>query len=76
MKIQIIVKTKSRTTKVVQLTASVYEVHVTAPPIEGKANLAVIDALSDHFHLHKNQVLITSGFTSVNKVVSLQGVTL
>ncbi|MFZ2199322.1 MAG: DUF167 domain-containing protein [Microgenomates group bacterium] len=73
MKIQIIVKTKAREAKVVQLTDSVYEVHVTAPQIEGKANLAVIDALVDHFHLHKNQVQIVSRFKSINKVIELSG---
>lgn len=75
MKINLIVKTKARVAKVVQLTSTVYEVHVKAAPIGGKANIAVIEALADHFHLHKNQVTIVSGFTSVNKVVSLQGET-
>lgn len=71
MKIQIIVKTKARETKVVQLTDSVYEVHVSAPPIGGQANASVIEVLANHFHLHKNQVQIISGFRSVNKVVVL-----
>jgi hypothetical protein len=71
MKIQIITKPKARNTKVVQITNSVYEVAVTAMPIGGKANEAVIIALADHFHVHKNQVVIFSGFTSVNKTVSI-----
>lgn len=69
MKLQIIAKTKSREDRVVKLTDSVYEVHVKAVPIGGKANIAVIAALADHFHVHKNQIEIVSGFTSVNKTV-------
>jgi len=71
MKLQIITKPKSRTTKVRQITETVYEVAVTALPIGGKANEAVITALADHFHVHKNQVQILHGFTSVNKVVEV-----
>lgn len=73
MKIQIIVKTKARETKVVPLTDSVYEVYVTALPIRGQANQAVIVALADHFHLHKSQVEIIAGFTRSNKVALLSG---
>lgn len=71
MKLQIIIKTKAREEKVVKLTNSVYEVSVTAPPIKGKANEAVIATLANHFHVHKNQVEVVSGFTGVNKVVEV-----
>jgi hypothetical protein len=71
MKLQVIVKPKSRKTKVTQLTESVYEVAVTAPPVGGKANEAAIEALADYFHVHKNQVEIVSGFTGVNKVIKI-----
>lgn len=66
-----IAKTKARQNKVIQLTSSVYEVSVTAMPVEGKANLAVIEALADHFHVHKNKVQIISGFTSINKSIEI-----
>lgn len=71
MKLQVITKTKSRENKVIKLTDSVYEVHVKAAPVEGRANAAVIEALTDHFLVHKNQVVIKSGFTSVNKIITL-----
>lgn len=71
MKLQVITKPKARNTMVTQITESVYEVAVTAMPVGGKANEAVITALADHFHVHKNQVVILSGFTSINKVVSI-----
>lgn len=71
MKLQIITKAKSRQNKVVQLTESVYEVSVTAPPVGGRANLAVIDVLARHFKVHKNQIEIISGFTATNKTISI-----
>lgn len=71
MKLQVITKTKSRDNKVIKLTDSVYEVHVKAAPVEGKANRAVIETLANHFHVHKNQVEIISGFTGINKVVKI-----
>lgn len=71
MKLQIITKTKARQERVVKITDSVYEVSVTTMPVEGKANQSVIIALANHFHLHKNQVEIISGFTSINKVVKI-----
>lgn len=71
MKLQIITKTKARNSKVVKITDSVYEVSVTVMPIEGKANKAVIEELANYFQVHKNQIEILSGFTSVNKVVEI-----
>lgn len=71
MKIQIITKAKSRQNKVVKLTELVYEVSVTAPPVDGRANLAVVDVLANHFNVHKNQIEIISGFTSINKTISI-----
>lgn len=71
MKIQIITKAKSRLNKVVKLTEFVYEVSVTAPPVDGRANLAVVDVLANHFNVHKNQIEIISGFTSINKTISI-----
>jgi hypothetical protein len=40
-------------------------------PIDGKANKAVIEALANHFHVHKNQIEILSGFTRMNKTVEI-----
>ena len=72
MRLQIITKTKAREEKVLQITDSVYEVSVTSMPIEGKANKAVIEAIANHFHVHKNQVEIISGFTGINKVIEIR----
>jgi uncharacterized protein YggU (UPF0235/DUF167 family) len=71
MQIRVITKPRSRRPGVTPLTESVYEVRVAAIPIKGAANEAVVEALAAYFHLKKSQVVIISGFTSVNKTVEL-----
>ena len=46
-------------------------VHITAAPVDGAANDAVIRALADYFDVPKSQVKIIRGATSRNKVVEL-----
>lgn len=71
MQIRVIVKTRAKRPGVRQLTGEVYEVAVNAPPIDGRANAEVIEALSKYFNLRKNQVTLVSGFTAVNKTFEL-----
>jgi uncharacterized protein (TIGR00251 family) len=46
---------------------------LTAPPIEGRANEAVIDFLAEVFQIPRSSVTIASGETSRNKVVRIAG---
>jgi hypothetical protein len=46
---------------------------LTAPPVEGKANQAVIEFFSDLFQIPRSSVTIASGETSRNKVVRIAG---
>ena len=46
-------------------------VHITAAPVDGAANDAVIRALADYFDVPKSQIKIIRGATSRNKVVEL-----
>jgi len=46
-------------------------VKVKEPPKEGKANKAVIKLLANHFGVSQNQVAISSGFGSRNKVIEI-----
>lgn len=42
-----------------------------APAVDGKANQAVIDFLSDYFHIKKSQIEIVSGHINRCKVIRL-----
>jgi uncharacterized protein (TIGR00251 family) len=47
---------------------------LTAPPVDGKANQAVIEFFADLFAIPQSSVTIASGETSRNKVVRIAGV--
>lgn len=51
------------------------KVAVTAPPTDGEANAAVIDALADALGIAKRSVEIIRGQTSRRKTVRIAGVT-
>jgi uncharacterized protein len=48
---------------------------LTAPPVEGKANHAVIEFFADLFAIPRSSVTIASGETSRNKVIRIAGLT-
>jgi uncharacterized protein (TIGR00251 family) len=50
------------------------KVALTAPPLEGRANQAVIDFLAELFDIPRASVTIASGATSRNKVVRIAGI--
>lgn len=55
--------------------AAQLKIAVHAPPLEGRANLALIAFLAERFSLPKNAVEIVSGELSRSKVFLLRGVT-
>jgi uncharacterized protein (TIGR00251 family) len=52
------------------------KIAIQAPPIEGRANAAVIAFLADLFSIPKSSVSLVSGELSRSKVFLLRGVTL
>ena len=56
--------------------AAQLKIAVHAPPVEGRANLALIAFLAETFGLPKNAVGLMSGELSRSKVFLLRGVTL
>jgi uncharacterized protein (TIGR00251 family) len=46
---------------------------LTAPPVDGKANAAVIEFFADFFEVPRSSVTITSGKTSRLKVIHISG---
>lgn len=49
-------------------------VRLTAPPVDGKANAALLDFLASQLNLRKQQVQLQSGLKSRHKVVKVQGI--
>ena len=51
------------------------KIRLNAPPVEGKANDALIEFLADALDLRRAQIEIISGNTSRHKVVRVRGAT-
>lgn len=47
------------------------KVYLTAPPVEGKANEALIEYLAEHYGVRKSMVTIIKGLKSRSKIVSI-----
>jgi uncharacterized protein (TIGR00251 family) len=51
----------------------VWKVRLTAPPVEGKANRALVEYLADKLDLNKSQVALLTGTASRSKSVAVYG---
>ena len=71
MKLFVHVKTGKRATRVIKMSANEYTVEVTARPMQGKANDAVISALAKHLDVAPSRMRIVSGFTSHHKIAEI-----
>ena len=68
MKINVQVKTKSKSEGVEELEDGSYVVRVNVPPIEGKANKRIIELLAKHLGKPKSHIRLVNGAKSKNKV--------
>lgn len=50
-------------------------IKVTAPPVEGAANAAVLDFLADELGIRKSQIAIVKGEKSREKMLKITGLT-
>ena len=55
--------------------AGALKIRLQAPPVEGKANEALVDFLSDALGVSRTAIAIVSGRTGRNKRVAVSGVT-
>ncbi len=71
MKIFVKVKPSAKEEKVVKFDDNHYRVSVKEPPVNGRANIAVINSLAAFFKVPKANVRIVSGSTSKDKVIEI-----
>jgi len=72
MKIEVQVKPNSRKEGVEKTGDHSYKVSVNAPPVEGRANAAVIEMLARYFEVPKSAVTILRGETGKKKLVEIR----
>ncbi|MDO8498555.1 MAG: DUF167 domain-containing protein [bacterium] len=72
MKVAVIVHPNSKKPRIEKDLLETLHVYVNQPPLEGKANKAVIDALAKHFRVSRSSVQLLSGLKSKNKLFEVQ----
>jgi len=71
VKISIIAHPNSKNPRVEKDLLKTIHVYVSAPPIEGKANREITDALAEYFKVKRSSVILMSGAKSQNKVFEI-----
>jgi len=71
MKLSIIAHPNSKNPRIEKDLLGATHVYVNAPPLEGKANRAVVDALAKHFEVSRGKVILLRGEKSKNKVFEI-----
>ena len=56
-----------------RMPGGIWKVAVAAPPLEGRANDAVVVLLSDLLGVHRRQVTLARGTSSRSKVIEVEG---
>lgn len=69
IKIRVKAKPNSNIDKVEQITEGQFIISVKEPPVQGRANVAIISILKDYFKTQ--HVKIISGWTSRNKIIEI-----
>ena len=70
MRHSIRVITRAKQNKVVEEEGRV-KVYLTAPPVEGRANQALIEVLAAHFQVRKGDIRIVRGEKSREKIIEI-----
>jgi uncharacterized protein len=68
MHLTVVAKAKKKQEKVIQISSNTYSVSVKEPPVEGRANDAIIKALAKYFSISPSQITLISGHTAKIKV--------
>src|SRR5689334_24359239 len=76
MTFSIKVHPRARKNAITGVVGDALKLALTAPPVEGRANHAVIEFFADLFAIPRSSVTIASGETSRNKVIRISGLTM
>lgn len=64
---------RARRNEIEGVQGNALKVRVTASPVEGAANQALIELLAERLKIRKNQIEIVAGQTSQHKMISVTG---
>lgn len=58
----------------IKVDASPLRVYLTAPAVDGKANKALVDFLSEYYKITKTNITIIRGLKSRRKTIMIEGI--
>src|SRR5437588_12983056 len=64
---------RARKNAITGMVGEALKLALTAPPVEGKANMAVVEFFADIFKIPRSSVTIASGETSRLKIIRISG---
>ena len=73
VRIRVFVQPKSSKNEIVGIHNEALKIKLTSPPVDGKANAALIEFLAEVFHTAKRNVVLIKGDTSRQKTVEVTG---
>jgi uncharacterized protein len=68
------VQPRARRNEITGVVGDALKLSLTAPPVEGRANDAVVEFLADFFDIPRSSVTITSGKTNRLKAICICGI--
>lgn len=71
--LEVRVHPRARKTAITGVMGTALKIALSAPPVEGKANEALIEFFSDLFHVSRSSVQVITGAQSRTKVVAVAG---
>ncbi len=71
---KVLLQPRSSRNQIVGLKADALKIKLTAPPVDGKANKALLDFLAKKLGVSKSQLQIIAGHTSRKKQIEVQGI--
>lgn len=71
MRIYAKVSARSSKNEILEIAENEYKIKVTAPPVDGEANEAVIKELAKYFKVAKSRVTIVGGKSAKIKIIDI-----
>lgn len=72
MIIKIKLQPRAKKNEIVEtLSDGTIKIKLVTPPIEGRANIALIEFLAEHYHVPKSSISIIQGQTNRNKTIKI-----
>lgn len=71
MRIHVIAHVNAKKPRIEKDLLDTFHVYINEPPLEGRANHAIINALANYFKVARNKVILVNGVKSKNKTFEI-----